>query len=105
MGLAFVPLLAFILAAVPAADADAASGIANAVQQGGALGVAVPGAVFFDRLAAGSSRSCRWPSGRRCWAGRGSAGKVSDAAGPRLSSRAARLVDNVVSYPQVDSGG
>jgi hypothetical protein len=36
----------------------------------------------------------------RCRAGRGSAGKVSDAAGPRLSSRAARLVDNVVSYPQ-----
>jgi hypothetical protein len=52
----FVPLLPFILAAVPAADAGAASGIANAVQQvGGALGVAVLGAVFFDRLAAAGS--------------------------------------------------
>ena len=55
MGLVFVPLLPFILAAVLAADAGGASGIANAVQQVfGALGVAVLGAVFFDRLAAAS---------------------------------------------------
>ena len=36
---------------------------------------------------------------------RGSAGKVPGAAGPLLSSRAATPVDNLASYPQVDSGG
>lgn len=52
MGLVFVPLLPFILASVPAEQAGAASGVANAVQQSdGALGVAVLGAVFFDQLA------------------------------------------------------
>ena len=52
MGLAFVPLLPYILSAVPPGDAGAASGVANAVQQvGGTLGVAVLGAVFFNQLA------------------------------------------------------
>ncbi len=52
MGLVFVPLLPYILSAVPPGDAGAASGVANAVQQvGGTLGVAVVGAVFFNQLA------------------------------------------------------
>jgi MFS family permease len=52
MGLVFVPLLPYILSAVPPGDAGAASGMANAVQQvGGTLGVAVLGAVFFNQLA------------------------------------------------------
>ena len=53
MGLVFVPLLPYVLSAVPPGDAGAASGVANAVQQvGGTLGVAVLGAVFFGQLAA-----------------------------------------------------
>jgi len=56
MGLVFVPLLPFILSSVHTDDAGSASGIANAVQQvGGALGIAVVGAVFFGQLAATSS--------------------------------------------------
>ena len=53
MGLVFVPLLPYILSAVPPGDAGAASGVANAVQQvGGTFGVAVLGAVFFNQVAA-----------------------------------------------------
>jgi MFS family permease len=49
MGLVFVPLMPYILSALPP---GAASGVANAVQQaGGTLGVAVLGAVFFNQLA------------------------------------------------------
>ena len=56
MGLVFVPLLPFILASVDPDDAGSASGIANAVQQiGGALGIAVVGAVFFSQLATTAS--------------------------------------------------
>lgn len=56
MGLTFTPLLPFILAEVGPGETGAASGVANAVQQlGSALGVAVLGAVFFDRLAATAS--------------------------------------------------
>ena len=56
MGLVFVPLLPFILSSVPADDAGSASGIANAIQQiGGALGIAVVGAVFFGQLATTAS--------------------------------------------------
>ena len=56
MGLVFVPLLPYILSAVPPGDAGAASGVANAVQQvGGTLGVAVLGAVFFSQLATAGS--------------------------------------------------
>jgi MFS family permease len=52
MGLVFVPMLPYILAAVPPSDAGAASGVANAVQQaGGTLGIAILGAVFFGQLA------------------------------------------------------
>ncbi len=52
MALVFVPLLPYILSAVPPGDAGAASGVANAVQQvGGTLGVAVLGSVFFGQLA------------------------------------------------------
>ena len=51
MGMVVMPLLPFVLSSVDPDDAGSASGIANAVQQvGGALGVALIGAVFFGRL-------------------------------------------------------
>jgi MFS family permease len=58
MGLAFVPLMPFILSSVDPHDAGSASGIANSVQQvGGALGIAVVGEVFFGQLATHASYS------------------------------------------------
>jgi EmrB/QacA subfamily drug resistance transporter len=51
LGLLVVPLVAVVLAAVPAGTAGGASGIFSTAQQlGGALGVAVIGGVFFAHL-------------------------------------------------------
>ena len=56
MGLCFVALIPFILSSVDPDDAGSASGTANAVQQiGSALGIAVVGLVFFDRLSDAAS--------------------------------------------------
>ena len=50
-GMAFSPLLPYVLSKVNPQDAGSASGVANAVQQiGGALGVALVGIVFFGNL-------------------------------------------------------
>jgi hypothetical protein len=51
-----VPLVPFILSGVDPDHAGSASGIASAVQQlGGAIGIAVVGAVFFPQLKTGAS--------------------------------------------------
>lgn len=50
-GMAFAPLLPYVLSKVNPQDAGSASGVANAVQQvGGSLGVALVGIVFFGNL-------------------------------------------------------
>jgi EmrB/QacA subfamily drug resistance transporter len=54
LGLLVVPLVNVVLAAVPSDEAGEASGVFSTAQQlGGALGVAIIGTLFFDRLAAG----------------------------------------------------
>jgi len=51
LGLLVVPLVNVVLAAVPADEAGEASGVFSTSQQlGGALGVAILGTIFFDRL-------------------------------------------------------
>jgi hypothetical protein len=51
LALLVIPLVNVVLAAVPARAAGAASGLFATVQQvGGAIGVALVGSVFFDRL-------------------------------------------------------
>jgi MFS family permease len=51
MGLVSAPLMPYVLSGVDPKDAGSASGAANAVQQiGGALGIALIGAVFFGQL-------------------------------------------------------
>lgn len=53
LGLLVVPLLTVVLAGAPRADGGAVSGVFSTVQQlGGAIGIAVIGAVFFARLSA-----------------------------------------------------
>lgn len=55
MGMIVVPLVPFILSGVDPDHAGSASGVASAVQQlGGAIGIAVIGAVFFPQLRAGA---------------------------------------------------
>jgi EmrB/QacA subfamily drug resistance transporter len=52
LGLLVVPLVNVVLAAVPSDEAGEASGVFSTAQQlGGALGVAIIGTLFFDRLA------------------------------------------------------
>jgi EmrB/QacA subfamily drug resistance transporter len=52
MGCVVAPIFPFILAGVPLQDAGSASGVVNAVGQiGGAVGVAVIGAIFFGLIA------------------------------------------------------
>jgi MFS family permease len=56
MGLIAGPLMPYVLSGVDPQDAGSASGTANAVQQiGGALGIALIGAVFFGQLATSAS--------------------------------------------------
>jgi MFS family permease len=56
MGMIVVPLVPFILSSVDPDHAGSASGVASAVQQlGGAIGIAVIGAVFFPQLKASAS--------------------------------------------------
>ena len=56
MGMIVVPLVPFILSSVDPDHAGSASGVASAVQQfGGAIGIAVVGAVFFPQLKDGAS--------------------------------------------------
>jgi hypothetical protein len=56
MGMIVVPLVPFILSGVDPDHAGSASGVASAVQQlGGAIGIALVGAVFFPQLKAGAS--------------------------------------------------
>jgi EmrB/QacA subfamily drug resistance transporter len=51
LGLLVVPLVNVVLAAVPTEEAGEASGVFSTAQQlGGALGVAIIGTIFFDRL-------------------------------------------------------
>ena len=51
LGLLVVPLVNVVLAAVPSDEAGEASGVFSTAQQlGGALGVAIIGTLFFDRL-------------------------------------------------------
>jgi MFS family permease len=55
MGMIVVPLLPFVLSGVDPDHAGSASGVASAVQQlGGAIGVALVGAVFFPELKDGA---------------------------------------------------
>jgi len=64
MGMVMVPLVPFILSSVDSDDAGSASGIASAVQQlGGAIGIAVIGAVFFPELKAGGDYGHAFMSG------------------------------------------
>jgi hypothetical protein len=66
MGLLVVPLVNVVLAGVPARGAGGASGVFSTAQQlGGALSVAIIGAVFFGRLPAAGSRLRRRISGHR----------------------------------------
>lgn len=59
-----VPLVPFILSSVDPDHAGSASGVASAVQQlGGAIGVAVIGAVFFSQLQAGAGYGHAFMSG------------------------------------------
>ena len=52
LGLLVVPLVNVVLAAVPTEEGGEASGVFSTAQQlGGALGVAIIGTIFFDRLA------------------------------------------------------
>jgi len=63
MGMAYSPLLPYVLSKVNPQDAGSASGVANAVQQtGGALGVALIGIVFFGNL--GSTKTYAQGFGR-----------------------------------------
>lgn len=56
MGMIVVPLVPFILSSVDPGHAGSASGIATAAQQlGGAIGIAIVGAVFFPQLKASAS--------------------------------------------------
>ncbi|MFM9368704.1 MFS transporter [Streptomyces sp. Da 82-17] len=60
MGFIVAPVLDFILSAVPPQSAGSGSGIVNAVQQvGGAVGVAVIGAVFFGLLGSGAATAAQ----------------------------------------------
>ncbi len=66
MGMVVVPLLPFILSSVDPDDAGSASGVANVVQQiGGALGVALIGAVFFRQLGTAASYGHAFMAGIR----------------------------------------
>jgi Major Facilitator Superfamily len=73
MGMMVVPLLPFILSSVDPDHAGSASGIAGAVQQlGGAIGIAVIGAIVFPQLKEGAGYGHAFMSGiwrsSRCWA-------------------------------------
>lgn len=64
MGMIVVPLVPFILSSVDPDHAGSASGVASVVQQlGGAIGVAVMGAVFFPQLQAGAGYGHAFMSG------------------------------------------